>query len=83
MRAWPQSGQMFIAHVGTKNSPAPEERNVLASEANISLRWSFRLFCRPGSISIWSLRDQELERGYQQIYPENSGVTPLVLIGRT
>jgi len=30
---WPQSGQMFIAHVVGKSSLAPEERNLFFSDA--------------------------------------------------
>jgi hypothetical protein len=40
---WPQSGQMFIAHVSEERSLAPEERNVLLTKPNISLLGSFKV----------------------------------------
>ncbi len=84
MRAWQQSGQMFIAHIGVKNSPAPEERNVLAREvkhfALLELQtylspWCYKHLVPPGTRNMNDFN--------QQIYLKNSRVARLVLIGRT
>jgi hypothetical protein len=74
---------MFIAHVGGKNSPALEERNVLAGKLNISLRWSFGHICYFGSVNIWSLRTRSINDVNQQINLKELRVIRLVLIGRT
>ncbi len=62
MRAWPQSGQVFIAHVAEKKSPAPGERNVLVGEVAHFAPLELQTYLSPCSINIWSLRDQEHER---------------------
>src|SRR5438105_15882054 len=59
---------MFIDHVATERSLAPEERNLPTFRSS----GAFQILCDPRSINIWSLRDCRSGHENRQIADQKS-----------